>query len=232
MVRLYHSEFLKMGQTLKILPPQSLYLTQVMRLKKADEFLLFQEESGEFRCVLCSVIKNTVEVKVLGQTKPKALLPYLGIAFSILKPDSMRFLVEKSSELGVTDFYPLLMERTQIRSANTEKWKKYAIEACEQCERVDLPKFHSVQTLHHFCQGENKDWIVALEREESLGLLNVLKTQKAKGIIIGPEGGLSPLEKETLKKKSIGISFGERILRAETSAIMGLSLIQATRLGV
>lgn len=139
-------------------------------------------------------------------------------------------MIEKSVELGVTHFHPVLTQQTIIREVNEERLRKQIQEAAEQCERLDLPLLAPLKKIDLLIREwpEEISLFAALEREEAENLKKLLK-QDHLAILIGPEGGFSDSEKELLEKtaKIQAVSLGNDILRAETAALYGLSLIKS-----
>jgi len=144
-------------------------------------------------------------------------------------------LIEKATELGVTKLLPVLTERTQTRRANIDRIQAQAVEAAEQCERLSVPEVMPLTTLPELLAtwpAHRKLWYgdETGHGEFATTAFTNAAPDCAHGIIIGPEGGFSPSELEFLKNHpfSYGIGLGPRILRAETAAIVALSLWQAT----
>ncbi len=133
----------------------------------------------------------------------------------------MNFLIEKATELGVTDFQPIFCERTNSHRLNIERLIKNSHEASQQCERLDVPKVHAPLGLREFLNKlpDNVQWYAALERSDS----DPVAIEFPAGFVIGPEGGWSVQEQGMLKKCARPISLGKNILRAETAAIVCLS---------
>ena len=130
-------------------------------------------------------------------------------------------MIEKATELGVTDLQPIMCERTNSHRLNIERLIKNTQEASQQCERLDVPKVHAPLALREFLNTLTSDihWYAALERSDSADTV----IEFPAGFIIGPEGGWSVQEQGMLKKCARPISLGKNILRAETAAIVCLS---------
>ena len=179
-----------------------------MRLKKSDPFRLFNEEEGEWR----------IQEEIKECVRPFKPSPPLWLAFSPLaKPDRMRFLIEKATEMGVTTFIPLKTRYTQGHF-DSKKALAWAIEASEQCERMDIPLFGDMCGIHDLL-SMNVSWALALERSSHVSAIS-----HANGLIVGPEGGFSNEEKESLKDIS-SLTLGPRILRSETAVVAGLAIV-------
>ena len=208
----------------------------VMRLREGETLRLFNDKDGAFEINLVSVKKKEASAQVFKKiSKPTPTKP-VHLAFSPLRPERMFFLIEKAVEMGVTDFHPLLMQHTQYPKCPFEKWQDQAIQAVQQSERFTVPIFHATQKLSEFLMSHQNDMIfAALERaSQSQKPMDAFKQHHGKSsmLLIGPEGGFATAEKTMLEFTShvILISLGEYILRAETAALMMLSLYQGIHL--
>lgn len=210
-MRLYHPGIIARGVPLSLSDTQHHYLKRVMRLKTGDPFCVFNERDGEWS------IQGACYTFIRSSVTPA----FLWLAFPILRQtERLRFLIEKATEIGVTHFLPLQTDHTQGRF-DERKAKLWSVEAVEQCERLDIPQFFSVQSLENLLTLDVQ-WAVALERSSSSSY-----AQKVNGLIIGPEGGFSEREKNEIHKRNLScVSLGQNILRAETAALVGLFYIK------
>lgn len=197
---------------------QSNHLVNVFRLKIDDRFVGFNQIDGEWECTLQSVNKKSTVAKRISLIRTFEPKSKLYIAFGIIKPDNVRLIIEKCTELGVTEFFPLITDYTQCRNINIDKLQMVAIQASEQSERLDIPVIHEPMLLKNFIGHlpEGVTWMTALERFD--GTKSVCLNGDV-GFIIGAEGGFSDHERALLTVKTIPISLGTNILRAETACI-------------
>lgn len=217
MTRLYLNQTLAHEQLVELTKEQRHYLEKVLRFQSGASFLGFNQTAGEWKIVYEKPTYRCVE-----QTRKSDPIEPSWLAFAPLKHDPMTFLIEKVTELGVTNLQPVITERTNSQRVNLERLQKNAIEAAQQCERLDVPTVHEPLNLNTFLQNLPKEvqWYGAIER----GTEKSFKIDCPAGFIIGPEGGWSEKEKQLLKAHTANISFGSNILRAETAALVCLSL--------
>ena len=217
MARLYLNQTLKKAQTVELSKDQRHYLEKVLRLQTGQSLFGFNSCDGEWQITFEK--PNYVCVTQVRE-------PYLSkpswLAFAPLKHDPMTFLIEKATELGVTNLQPILTERTNTQRINLERLQKNAIEAAQQCERLDVPIVHQPLPLGVFLQKlpATVSWYAAIERSND----SAINLKHPAGFIVGPEGGWSESEKSILKNHTTNISLGRNILRAETAAILCLSI--------
>jgi len=164
--------------------------------------------------------------------EPKAS-PDITLCFAPIRKHRTTFIIEKATELGVKTLRPVITARTQFPKFNTEKANLQAIEAAEQTERLDIPDVKEPQKLTEMIEGwGDRTLIFADEAGDAFRALNALGTLNGPAaILIGPEGGFTPQERDQLRTQSFvkPVSLGPRILRADTAALSLLTLWQAVQ---
>lgn len=207
------------------------YLKNVLRLNEGDTLQVFNE-TGEWLAQINDLKKSQASLVLSQQLRHPETLPRLGLAFAPLKHDAQSFLLEKATELGVTDLYPVITHRCNIHKISQEKWAKNTIEASQQCERLTPPTVHPLQPLEVFFKSVGDHTLfMAKERGDAVPIAQALAGPLSKPCIflIGPEGGFTPQE-FTLVAKAPNVQFihlGPRILRAETAALATLTCFQS-----
>jgi len=159
--------------------------------------------------------------------------PYeIACAFSLLKEKNDLWIVEKLTELGVTDLFPFISTNSvkNLKANTTEKMLKTAISAIKQCENPWLPNIHPPTTLHKLISEilppTHYVPLVASERKPILTLCEYITDFPRENIclIIGPEGGFTPEEFITFDSLCIPqVRICDLTLRAETAAIAGVA---------
>jgi len=154
---------------------------------------------------------------------PQSLHPY-ALAFSLLRSKNDEWLVEKLTELGVSELFPLQTEHSvRNPSANTsDRFRKTALSAIKQCDNPFLPPIHAILALEHAIPAilaRGYQLAVASEQRPD-AWLDSLKQEKPLCYFIGPEGGFSQQEFNLLAEAGVTeICLSHHILRAETAAI-------------
>jgi len=160
----------------------------------------------------------------LDQAKP---LHAYAIAFALLKNRHDELLVEKCTELGATDFFPLFTEHSvrQPGPGTLARFAKIALAAVKQCDNPWLPRIHAPLRLEHALttlRERGFQPIVCSENKPQRWLHDLRPEQTGQPcFLIGPEGGFDPAEREAIRAhpRAVAVSLGPRILRAETAAI-------------
>ena len=144
----------------------------------------------------------------------------------------MDWVLQKATELGISEITPLFTERTEVKlkgerlEKKMQHWQQVMISACEQCGRNRLPKLNPANALETW-QTPTSALNLVLHHRSTQSLTNHPKPA-ATTLIIGPEGGLSEEEIRTLleEKTCHALTLGPRILRTETAPIVALSTVQ------
>jgi 16S rRNA (uracil1498-N3)-methyltransferase len=143
----------------------------------------------------------------------------------------MDLVIQKATELGVTEIVPVITERSQIRETRkVQRWQKIAGEASRQCGRNRIPLIHEPDAFEAVIASQGiKRGIIFWEEEGAPFSAAVDKCKGEKKIVlcIGPEGGFSGKEIKTAEERGFSVaSLGRRILRAETAAIASITVVQ------
>lgn len=234
MIRLFIPHDLSAGAELALDPGQSHYLASVMRQAVGDELALFNGRDGEWRARVSAVTKRAVAVRAEVMARPQAPGPDLDLVVALVKRTRLETIVEKAAELGARRVRLAVTERTNADRTRVERLVAIAIEAAEQTGRLDVPQIVEPVKLDRLIA----DWpagrrlLFCDEAGDAPPILQALSPFEAGGpwsILIGPEGGFSPRERERLRgsPQVTPASLGPRILRADTAAISALTLWQA-----
>ena len=211
---------------------------EVLRLRPGAAVRVFDGAGAEFEAVLDQVTRRAVSARVGHPTpaKPESPLP-LVLAISPLKGDRMDLVVQKATELGVAEIWPVVTFRTDaaarpaLRGSRGERWDKVASGAAEQCGRAVVPRVPPTTTLDGLLARPFDGARVALL--ETAGHPPLASARVEQGapplLLVGPEGGFEAAEAESLRLAGfVSASLGPRILRAETAAVAAVAIAQAT----
>lgn len=247
--RLHLDALLAAGGNATLPEGPSHYLKNVMRRKEGDEIRVFNARDGEFAGIIEALGKKQTLILLKTRTRAPEKEPDLWLLFAAVKRDAMDLIAEKATELGAALLQPVLTERTNAARVNEERLAAIATEAAEQCGRLSVPAIAPLAPLENllgewpaerrlmFCDeagdAPGEEWggregraAPALEALRSAGH----GAGEGKwAILIGPEGGFSPAERERLRAAPFvtAVTLGPRILRADTAALAALTLWQA-----
>ena len=199
--------------------PEAHHLTAVRRFAVGDVITLFSGDGREYPARIVQIGKKWVTVQVTEVLTPERELGFrLHIAAAMPKGDRGDFLIEKLTELGVTDFTPLVTERGVVKAdeAKADKLRRAVIEASKQCGRNVLMRVHTPARWLDWCARQKGRRLIAHPGDPTA----VAPERGAATIAIGPEGGFTGAEVEAaLRAGWERVSLGPRILRVETAAM-------------
>jgi 16S rRNA (uracil1498-N3)-methyltransferase len=233
MIRLFIPHPLAAGADVTLDEGQSRYLASVMRQGVGDEVLAFNGADGEWRAAISVVTKRAVTLTLQARTREQDVGPDLDLVIALVKRTRLETIVEKAAELGARRVRLVITERTNADHTNVGRLQAIATEASEQTGRLDVPEIFAPVKLDRLLT----DWtppralLFCDEAGDARPVLEVLSGRESMpwSVLIGPEGGFSPAERERLRALDFAApaSLGPRILRADTAAISALSLWQA-----
>jgi len=227
--RLFYSKELKTGLISKLSKSQSHYIINVIRKKAGDKISLFNSFNGEWDTRILANNQGLIEFKVEKLSRSKEEENNLWLAFSPIKKIPQDMMLQKTTELGIKKFIPILCERSVVREINIERSNKIVIEASEQSNRISVPEILKAQSLFAFLKNfpENGHLIFCDINSDSSNFKKILTDKNPICILVGPEGDFSEKERQFIveQKKTIPISLAKNILRAETAAIAAATIL-------
>lgn len=240
-MRRFFIEEIKEVDGICVIPePEARHIIKVLRMKQGDRLILMDSKEARFEALIESVSRRELTVRLLKKL-PEPPSPSLSIDIcqAVIKPRAMDYMIEKTSELGISKIFPFYSERTVIRfeenriQRKMRHWKEISRSAAKQSGRskpADISRPVSFKGLLQSLQGREGIKVVLWEGECDNGIKGLLRSSPAEAHftgIIGPEGGFSQDEIDELKEAGfIPVSLGTRILRAETAAIILVAIVQ------
>ncbi|AJG97539.1 MULTISPECIES: 16S rRNA (uracil(1498)-N(3))-methyltransferase [Clostridium] len=228
----------------KILGDDVKHIYKVLRLSEGEEVVLNNCEGIEYLGEIETITKSEVIVKIIkrldinNESKVKVHL-FQGLP----KGQKMDLIVQKGTELGVSEFIPVTTARVDVKLKGEfkklDRLNRIALEACKQSKRSVIPQVKEVIDFNEAISELKKMdlIIVPYENAEDFGIKTLVRklerdsvdldTINNVGILIGPEGGFEESEIDDLKEQGAYIvTLGNRILRTETAGFTATALIQ------
>ena len=206
---------------------ESHHITKVFRLVPGSKISLLNGVGLGYHATIVSIhegiVSGTIENKIESFGENKI---HINIAPSIIKRDRFESLLEKVTELGVKEIYPLITDRCIKNTINIARCGKILMSASKQCQRSHFPTIHEpIDMATWLNKFEGQCFVGFKDVTVQLSQLNIEK-EKVINIMIGPEGDFSPNEVEKIKEKGVGFyTLGNRRLRSETAAQSSLSIL-------
>jgi 16S rRNA (uracil1498-N3)-methyltransferase len=248
--RLYLDAPLASGLGIDLTKEQANYLLNVLRMKAGEGLLVFNGRDGEWRAAVTDADRRRARLTVGEQTRPQPAASLIWLCFAPVKQARMDYMVQKAVEMGVGVLLPVRTRRTQVELKNPGRLRANIVEAAEQCGVLHVPVLLDEVRLDRMPQVFAGDTpppdvlrpdvllpdarpsiILCDEMAEVSDPLAAMKDiGRAAGVavLIGPEGGFSPEEREMILSwpRARAISLGPRILRADTAAVAALAAVQ------
>jgi len=211
------------------------HLSTVLRLTTGDEIILLDGDGNLCQCRIDSLGRKSGEALVLRRWQEfEAILP-IQLLQSLPKGDKMELILQKGTELGVSEFVPVLAGRSTPRlvadreESRQQRWERIIQEAARQCRRPILPRLTTTRSLTEALGACTAELRLLPWEEESRPLASVLPSRppSSAAILIGPEGGFSAAEAaEASAAGFLPVSLGRRILRSETAGFVVTTILQ------
>ena len=207
----------------------------VLHLRRGYAVVLFNGEGGEFSAELTRISRGDARACVISRQTPERESPLaIALAQCVSSGDRMDTTLQKSTELGVSLIVPIASERSLVRlsSDRAERrvahWRNVVIAACEQCGRNHVPEVTAITELEAFLTPAASDGLRLLLAPDSDRDLRQLDPPSKVTLLVGPEGGLAPQERQRAERSGfVPIRFGPRVLRTETAPLAAIAAMQA-----
>lgn len=227
---------------------QAHHLKDVLRARRGDTFE-FMDGRGRWARARVETVPTRGDIECQIQEQKVTPAPEedrFVLMQALVRFEKFEWILEKATELGVTKIIPLITARTetkwsQVTGARRDRWEKILVESIKQCRQLHLPRLaKSVRFDEAISRARVDLKIVLSEKPNTPSFKSAFQKPEAAGaavqssnrmlkvmLAIGPEGGWS---KEELAYSEacgfIAASLGESILRSETAAIAGLSIVR------
>jgi 16S rRNA (uracil1498-N3)-methyltransferase len=220
-------------------PEESHHLARVLRVTPGAVLELFDGAGGLGRGEVVAVRKNAVAVRVLERGHEPGPARHVTLFQALPKGQGLDGILQKAVELGAAAVVPVWSERVAQRPAadraaeREARWRRVALEAAKQCETAWVPRIGSTQDIIAVAAAVSGFdlFLVGSLRADARPFRSVLRERMPAegtrlGLLIGPEGDLTPAELDAVQGAgAVPVSFGRLTLRVETAAVFGLAAI-------
>jgi 16S rRNA (uracil1498-N3)-methyltransferase len=223
---------------------ESHHCLNVLRLKEGDKINAFNGQGEEVHTEIKIATKSQVQLKKSQPTQSIKSKTQIVLGQAIPKGKNMDLIIEKATELGISEIYPIISDRSIVRISSNElvkkqeKWQRVAIEACKQSGQNWLPKVHIPKKPEELIQSDQLKYdllLIASLQKESNHFKKILSEYQISHqnikprsvlILIGPEGDFTPSEiNVALNFGCAPMTLGPIVLRSETAALYSLSVL-------
>ncbi|MBM4142062.1 MAG: 16S rRNA (uracil(1498)-N(3))-methyltransferase [Lentisphaerae bacterium] len=216
------------------------HLARVLRLGPGAEVEVFDGRGRQARGTLLSVAGGRARIGTLRDVREAEAGPRLSLLVGLPKGGRMDDIVEKATELGASDVWPVLTERVVARppagrrAERRARWQRIALSAAKQCGAPRVPQIHPLLPLAEALDAAAADFDLFLAGVIGPGVAPLRDAVRAAGrarprrvgVLVGPEGDLTPEEIRAARAAGArAVSFGARVLRVDTAVLFALSVL-------
>ena len=218
------------------------HIKNVLRMKPGEEISVsIPGDDREYRCGIEEIKDDEVICSLRFIKEEGVELPFKITLFQGLpKADKMELIIQKAVELGAYEIVPVKTERSVVKlddkkaKQKCERWQGISEAAAKQSRRGVIPEVTLPLTMKEAVARAKEMTVACIPYELAEGMeetkrfLEEMCEKKTGtiGIFIGPEGGFSETEEQTMLRQGIApLHFGSWTLRVETAAVCGLCLI-------
>ncbi len=214
------------------------HLARVLRLRPGEDVFISDGEGGGYITEIEKIAKNSVVLRIKDAQKRRQKSDrkiIVTLACAIPKIARFEDIVDKATQLGVSEIIPLLTERTMIEMGAFDKkrdrFKRIIIAAASQSGALFLPELREATPFETLISmlGQYELRLLPNLSDRSHILKEVVSgfTGKRILVLIGPEGDFTKHEIEVaLRSGCVGVSLGDSVLRVDTAAISVMSFLR------
>jgi 16S rRNA (uracil1498-N3)-methyltransferase len=211
------------------------HLRDVARLRAGNGVVLIDEQGTHYEGIIAGIDRAGVTVKVAAAEPAPARLQLI-IAPAIIKGPRMDFIVEKAVELGATELWPIVSERTLVRAPGAERaarWRRLALAAAKQSLALPAMTVRAARKFDDLIRAVPRDTLAVICTEGAQPLGAVLEHAAARAVLLacGPEGDFTPAEQAAAAQAGlVAAALGPHRLRSETAALAALAIAAESRM--
>jgi 16S rRNA (uracil1498-N3)-methyltransferase len=233
--RIFVDQSLRTGKRIALPEDAAAHLVRVLRMQPGDACVLFNGDGGDFAATIVSANKRGVEADVGARTEIDNESPLrITLVQGIARGEKMDWILQKATELGVTEVLPVNSDRSEVK-LDAERavkrlahWRSVVVSACEQSGRARVPDVAGAQPLANVANGlaSTRRFLLDPEAADAIATMPALEGDCV--LAVGPEGGWSDRDRAVLQGAGFkGLRLGPRILRTETAGIAAIAALQA-----
>src|SRR3954465_1619548 len=215
------------------------HLTKVLRVEVGQRFEI-SDNRNVYLAEVAVAHKGEVEFRTLEKLPAEPERVRIVLCAALIKFDHFEWMIEKATELGVSEIVPVIATRTErgldrAAQKRIERWRRIVLEASQQSRRAFLPEVADAVSFSEGLARVAANRYVLDEVPGGQDLLSALPAQRtvddSVALLVGPEGGWTEAERSAfVAAQWTRVTMGPLILRAETAAMAALSIVNAAYL--
>ncbi len=207
-------------------------MKRVLRLRPGDGVIFLDGSGKEYIASIAEISNSTIRCEI-GSSAENKNEPELKIVLcqALCKKDKFEWVLQKGTEIGVSEFVPVLADRSEKLGLNLERAGKILKESAEQSERGIIPKLHGISKFEDELKNLSGEKIILDKSGESIKTFHFPLSTSQLVIFVGPEGGWTDEELRFAKENGAEvISLGKTVLRTETAGAVAAAILLSYKL--
>lgn len=219
-------------------PDDSHHVADVLRIGLGAALVVSDGQGGEASAEITGISAKAVTVRITARRVQSGMGPDLVLVQAVPKAQKMDWIIQKATEIGVCSIFPVMTDRGVVKleeeraDHRAARWQRIATEAAKQCRTAWIPRVRPPEAFAAVLSRPVAE-VLLIGSLESTALplktcLADLQARKPRSValLIGPEGDFSPRELALAREAgALPVSYGTRVLRVETAALYGLSIL-------
>jgi 16S rRNA (uracil1498-N3)-methyltransferase len=224
------------GTTAVLDGPEGRHAAAVRRLQPGEELVIADGRGQAAACVVETVQgKESLALRLVRRWTEPQPQPRIVLAQALIKGDRGELAVELATETGVDVIVPWRASRSIVKwedgprgAKALARWRSTAREAAKQSRRTRIPEVTEPATTRQLAQLVRESAAaVVLDAAAEAGIGDLdLPADGDLVLVVGPEGGISESESETLLAAGAQAArLGPTVLRASTAAAAAIATL-------
>lgn len=223
----YFASLAETSERLSLSGAEASHAGGARRLRAGDRVVLFDGAGTVANAEITAAATGRLELALLSRERRPAPIP-LHLACALPKGDRQATLLDTATQLGMTDFTPLVCEHSVVTPGpnSAPRWRRICLEACKQSRRAHLPRLHAARTPAEVAREHGAQALLIADPEGQAFAQAARLTADGAMVLIGPEGGFTRQEVAAVRAAGgVPVALGACILRVETAAAALLALL-------
>ncbi len=229
------------------LAPDDVKHARALRLAPGERIAVVDAAQDYFECSVDGFADGRLTVAIARHVGAPKRRAHITVLQGLAKGEKMDAVIRQGTELGVSEFIPLVCERSVVQldekraAKKVERWRAVAKSASMQSGQPRIPQVQKPQTVQEACAHLADATAVLIFWEEApasaklasaladaLCAAGAVPEEADVAVVIGPEGGLAEGEVRALaacNPRAHLVSLGDSILRTETAGVVAPALV-------
>ncbi len=207
--------------------PEFHHLVRVSRVKVGEIVKLLDGSGGIYEAMVEKIRDGEATLLIKSFFESEEPAP-IDMALPLIRAPRLDIAFEKCAEIGVRKIIPYISERSVWRGGGQdvvhkrERLTRKVVAACKQSGQPHFPEVDQIRNFASLLEMlSTYSGVYLADRESEVTAIDMTENEGGQVLgIVGPEGGLSVGERESLVAHgAVPLSLGSFRLRSETAAI-------------